>query len=80
MLNPYKNRPDNKNKREALTSHLSPATVCQCPDPNCGACHDIPTDRTLPNDKEHEKHLNKSIKKKRKMPKLGKQLDSHSKK
>ena len=39
-------------KREDLINHPVHTTVCQCPDPNCGAWHEILTDRTLPTEKD----------------------------
>lgn len=44
-------------KREGLTNHPVRATVCQCSDPNCGAWHDILTDRALPTSEECDEIL-----------------------
>ncbi len=35
-------------KREGLTQHPVTVTSCGCPDPNCGCCHTIRTERTIP--------------------------------
>ncbi len=51
-------------KREGLTKHPVRATVCQCPNPNCGAWHDILTERNIPTDDECEKILKQHNKKK----------------
>jgi len=35
-------------KRNGLTAHPVRATVCGCPDPDCGGWHTIITERTIP--------------------------------
>ena len=55
-------------KREGLTQHPVHATVCQCPDPNCGAWHEIITERTLPTEEECEEIIKKNNKNKKQKP------------
>ncbi len=53
-------------KRERLTKHPIRAGVCQCYNPNCGAWHDILTDRNIPTDDECDEILKQHHKDKKK--------------
>lgn len=58
-------RTNARRKRDGLTMHPIRATVCGCPDPDCGGWHDIITEHTIPTAEECTSILKASKEKKK---------------